>query len=156
MKIIEKEMNKNLSEGDYRFLFENLGELIGKQPEISDYHNIYKTCIDKLLWDRLSVPSQVLTYILPENLPKIETLIYDLDNAAADIYGKFKELNLIYKEYTDKIITTPKIELKEFPKNADDTDKNLLNKIYEERLIYPKIQKSGKYKMYCKDFSRDI
>jgi len=152
MKIIEEEMWKKYFDGDYKFLFENLGELLGKSPTLYDYHNLYRTCIKTIAEKNLTPFIQKLIIV-----EKRKDMTYaDFQQNQVNFENKLKELDSYFKKYADKLETKSDMLLEEFPKDATKKDKEILNKIYQAYLILPKLQKNGKYKMAKKINSRSI
>jgi hypothetical protein len=136
--------------GQYRRVFE---DIVNKDTKHVQLFAIYQSILDFLLF-----------WLLEHKLILDDIYLTETDDAVykgkdvVDAYQKEKsKLNFIFREYLEKIDNIPiennnqnEIELfsvKEFPENATNEQKKILNELAKKYLINPKLTQNNKYKL---------
>jgi hypothetical protein len=149
-------------ESDYRSFFEQAEIELGGKATVLDYHNLYLKVLNERILNGGFLSAFEFMYEaknedqskpLTEKDPVTNTYYLEVVKA----YEKEKKkLDDVFNEFTGKIEKHSDMQIKNFPKDATDKDKEILNKLSELYLIRPVLQKNGKYKMTNKKNSRQI
>ena len=149
-------------ENDYRSFFEQAEIELGEKATVLDYHNLYIKVLNERILNGSFISAFQFMYEareedrskpLTETDPITNTHYLDVIKAYEN---EKKKLDDIFHEFAGRIEKHSDMQIKNFPKDTTDKEKEILNKLSELYLIRPVLQKNGKYKMTNKKNSRQI
>jgi hypothetical protein len=146
---------------DYRSFFEQAGIELGEKAIVLDYHNLYIKVLNERILNGGFISVFDFLYEAKEEdqqTPLKEDTITNLNyfDVIKAYEKEKKKLDDVFIEFAGRIETHSDMLIENFPQNATEKEKEILNKLSALYLIRPVLQKSGKYKMTNKKNSRQI
>jgi len=138
---------KMITKRNYRWVFEQLKNDLGREPTIYDYCNLYTEFL-KDLADGVMV-------IMCDNMERKLTVKTYNDS----VYAYDKEvlkLEIVFNEYTAKLETSVDMTIKDFPVNLTQKEKDILNHLASRFYIKRNLTHSGLLPLFDKSGTKRL